>query len=223
MSEKRTAEILDVLRKTYTTPSNITRQLTAFESLVITIISQNTIDRNTRKAFENMSKQTTITPGVLSKTKVHHVERWLKPAGLYRRKARTIKDVSKRLAEEADSLEHILEMPVEQARTRLMQFPGVGPKTADVLLLFSARKPTILVDTHVYRVAKRLRLCPENASVETTRIALQRLFRSRDYLDVHVLLIAHGRKLCRARKPKCIMCPLNDLCPSNESAKNHCT
>lgn len=222
MSEKRAAKILAILRRTYPAPSSVSRGLTPFEVLVITIISQNTADRNTRKAFENLSKHAIIAPEALSNTKIHDIERWLRPAGLYRRKARTIKNISKMLAEKkTDDLEHILDMSVEQARTRLMQFPGVGPKTADVLLLFSARKPTIPVDTHVYRVTKRLHLCSENASLETTREALQKLFRPSDYLDVHLLLIAHGRNYCKARKPRCTPCPLNNLCPSNESAEKY--
>jgi endonuclease-3 len=187
----------------------------------MTIISQNTTDRNTRKTFENLSRHLTITPKAISKSKTQEIEGFLKTAGLYRRKARTIKDISDRLVKDnQDTLEHILAMPLEQARTRLMQFPGVGPKTADILLLFSARKPTMPVDTHIFRVAKRLQLCPENASTETTRESLQKLFNPSDYLYVHLLLISHGRNFCKARKPKCTQCPLNMLCPSNKSVED---
>jgi endonuclease-3 len=105
-------------------------------------------------------------------------------------------------------------LPFEDARKALMQFPGVGPKTADVVLLFSAKQPTIPVDTHVNRVAKRLGFAPMNGDYEAVRDSLQQLYDSSDYLAVHLLLIAHGRKTCRARHPLCDVCPVNAYCPT---------
>jgi endonuclease-3 len=96
-----------------------------------------------------------------------------------------------------------------------MQFPGVGPKTADVVLLFSAQQPTIPVDTHVNRVAKRLDFAPEKGGYEAVRGSLQALFDPADYLAVHLLLISHGRKTCKAQHPLCKECPVNAYCPSN--------
>jgi endonuclease-3 len=105
-------------------------------------------------------------------------------------------------------------MPFEEARKTLMQLPGVGPKTADVVLLFSANQPTIPIDTHVKRVSKRLALAPANGDYEDTRKALQSLYKPKDYLDIHIMLILLGRKYCRARNPLCQKCPVNTLCPS---------
>lgn len=96
-----------------------------------------------------------------------------------------------------------------------MEMPGVGPKTADVVLLFSANKPTIPVDTHVNRVSKRLGLAPANGDYEEVRLSLQSFFNSKDYLSVHLLLISLGRKYCKARRPLCQKCPVNTYCPSN--------
>jgi len=107
-----------------------------------------------------------------------------------------------------------LSLPLEEARRTLMQFSGVGPKTADVVLLFSAKKPTVPVDTHVNRVAKRLGLAPPGGEYEVVRKNLQALFDPNDYLAVHVLLIAHGRKTCKARHPLCTECPVNMYCPT---------
>jgi endonuclease-3 len=95
-----------------------------------------------------------------------------------------------------------------------MQFPGVGPKTADVVLLFCAKQNTIPVDTHVDRVSKRLGLAPSKGNYETVRKALQSIYDPQDYLQVHVLWILHGRKYCRARLPLCKECPINIFCPS---------
>ncbi len=137
-------------------------------------------------------------------------------AGLYQAKAKTIQTASKIILESfGGSLSPILAMPTEEARRMLMEMPGIGPKTADVVLLFSANKPTLPVDTHVNRVSKRLGLAPTNGDYEAVRKSLQSLFRPNDFLSVHLLLIAHGRKTCKARNPKCLSCPVSNYCPSN--------
>lgn len=105
-------------------------------------------------------------------------------------------------------------MPIEEARKTLMELPGVGPKTADVVLLFSGNQSTIPVDTHVNRVSKRLGLAPAGGGYEEVRLSLQSLFKPDDYLAVHLLLIAHGRTHCKAIKPHCTTCPVNIYCPS---------
>jgi endonuclease-3 len=223
MVERRSEEILNTLRQAYGTSSSSLGKHSPFEVLIVTVISQNTAEKNAEKAFENLSKRMKITPEVLSKSPSGEIERCLKTAGLFRRKASTIKEISKRLLENGrNDLETILSLPVEQARSRLMQFPGVGPKTADVVLLFSANRPTIPVDTHVHRVSRRLGLVATRANIEMTRKALQELFRSEDYRDVHVLLITHGRTFCKARKPKCAQCPTNHLCSARTSDRHRC-
>ena len=95
-----------------------------------------------------------------------------------------------------------------------MELPGVGFKTADIVLLFCAGRPVLPVDTHVKRVSKRLGLAPSDGSYEDVRLSLQRLYEPKEYFDVHMLLIALGRKYCKALKPSCPVCPVRDLCPS---------
>jgi endonuclease-3 len=193
----------------------ITSTKDPFKTLIITIISQHTNDKNTAKAFQNLSNKLRITPETLAKAETKQIEQCLKPAGLYHNKAREIGQVSRGILEKYNGdLTKILSMPLDDARKELLQFPGVGPKTADVVLLFCAEKPTMPIDTHVNRVSKRLGLASECADYETLRKALQSIFDPRDYLAVHVLLILHGRKYCRARAPLCGLCPLGNLCPS---------
>jgi endonuclease-3 len=216
MTKRQAKKILETLRKTFTMSKWTSSKREPFKTLIVTIISQNTADRNTAKAFENLSKHFKITPEALANAKTNQIESCLKPAGLYRNKAKTIKQVSKIILEKHHgNLEHILSMPFEDARRALMEFPGVGPKTADVVLLFSAKKPTIPVDTHVDRASKRLGLTPANGNYETVRRSLQSLYDPKDYLAVHVLLISHGRKYCKARNPLCKQCPVDMLCPSS--------
>ncbi|MEM2946832.1 MAG: endonuclease III [Candidatus Bathyarchaeia archaeon] len=215
MNKKRAEKILQILRENFTPPRWISAHHNPYETLVITIISQNTSDKNTRKAFQKLSKTFSITPEALAKAETTEIEECLKVAGLYRNKARIIREVSKIVMDKFNGkLETILALPFEEAREKLMQLPGVGPKTADVLLLFSANKPTIPVDTHVKRVSKRLGLAPVDGDYECVRQSLQLLYKPEDYLEVHILLILLGRKYCKAIKPLCKPCPVRTLCPS---------
>jgi endonuclease-3 len=217
MAHSRAQKILETLRRTFTTPKLVPSEKDMFKTLIRTIISQNTADRNTARAFENLSKQFEITPEALVGAETGQIERCLKTAGLYRNKARTIKHVSKIIIDKFNGdLDRVLSLSFEEARGVLMELPGVGPKTADVVLLFAARKPTIPVDTHVDRVSKRLGLAPLDGGYEAVRGSLQHTYDPKDYLAVHVLLIAHGRKYCRARAPLCKKCPINMLCPSRD-------
>lgn len=207
--------ILQTLKNNLAAPKMVKPKSDPFETLIVTIISQNTADTNTERAFENLSKQFEITPQTLSRTEITKIEACLHVGGLYKTKAKTIKDVSKIVLEKfGGSLNIILSLPLDEARKMLMELPGVGPKTADVVLLFSAHQPTIPVDTHVNRVSKRLGFAPSKGDYEEVRLRLQRLFNGKDYLDVHLLLIALGRKYCKAGRPHCIECPVKIYCPS---------
>ncbi len=215
MTHPSAATILQILSSTLALPKLVKPKADPFETLIVTIISQNTNDRNTERAFENLSNKFEVTPKALAKAEIGEIESCLHVGGLYRSKAKTIKAVSKLVLEKFHgSLEAVLSLPLDQARKTLTALPGVGPKTADVVLLFCANQPTIPVDTHVDRVAKRLGLAPANGNYEQVRTSLQALFRPEDYLSVHLLLIAHGRRYCKARQPLCQQCLLNAICPS---------
>jgi endonuclease-3 len=215
MVDTRPQEVLNLLRKTYALPEPTAKSRDPFETLVVTIISQNTTDKNTARAFKNLSSKFRIDPETLANADVRKVEECLRTGGLFRQKAKAIKGVSRTLIRQWEgSVPSILSLPIEDARRELLQLPGVGPKTADVVLLFSARKPVIPVDTHVIRVSKRLDFAPENGDYETVRKKLETFFKPEDYAAVHALLILHGRKCCRARTPLCVSCPVNAYCPS---------
>ncbi len=199
--ETNAITILQTLKNSLATPKLVKPKNDPFETLIVTIISQNTADTNTERAFENLSKQFEITPQTLSSAETSKIEACLHVGGLYKSKAKTIKNVSKIVLEKfGGSLDPILSLPLDEARKMLMELPGIGPKTADVVLLFSANQPTIPVDTHVNRVAKRLGFAPTNGDYEEVRLSLQKLFDQKDYLDVHLFLIALGRKYCKARQ-----------------------
>jgi len=221
MSKNRAEKILRTLQKTFTSSKWTNSNRGPFQTLIVTIISQNTANKSTAKAFENLSNQFQITPEALANAEKSEIEECLKVAGLYRNKAKTIKRVSKIIIENYQGdLTQVLSMPFEEARKALLQLPGVGPKTADVVLLFCAEKPTIPVDTHVNRVSKRLGLAPKNGDYEAIRKSLQKLYDPEDYLSIHILLILLGRKRCKARNPLCKQCPVNVLCPSRHAWDN---
>lgn len=215
MAKNRAAEILRILEESFPLPQWVHSTKDPFKTLIITVISQNTNDRNTARAFENLSKRFSITPDALAKASVKEIEDAIRVAGLYRNKSKVIRELSRVILEEFNgSLDFIYSMPLEEARKMLLRIPGVGPKTADVVLLFCAEKPTVPVDTHVNRVSKRLGLAPPNANYDGVRLTLQSLFPSEEYFPVHILLILLGRKCCKARKTLCKPCPVNMLCPS---------
>jgi endonuclease-3 len=215
MADQRAEKILKVLRTTFEMPTWTTTTRNPFATLIATIISQNTNDKNTARAFENLSNKFRIAPETLAEAEIKQIENCLKIAGLYHNKARAIQQVSRIILKEYNSdLAQILSKPLDEAREELLQLSGVGPKTADVLLLFSAKKPTIPVDTHVNRVSKRLGLVTKEADYETVRKTLQLIYDPKNYLAVHILLISHGRKYCKAKTPLCKECPLAKLCPS---------
>ena len=211
----RAKEILHILQGNFSIPRWARSNRDPFKTLIITVLSQATADKNTARAFENLSRRFSITPEALAKASVEAIEKAIRVGGLYRNKSTVIKAISRVILEQFDgSLDFIYSLPLEEARKILLEIPGVGPKTADVVLLFCAGKPTVPIDTHVGRVSKRLGLAPSKADYEGVRRALGTLYSPEDYLSVHLLLISLGRKYCKARKPLCKPCPVSTLCPS---------
>jgi len=206
-------EMLCILRQTVTVPSLVKAKSKPFETLIVTILSQNTADKNTNIAFTRLKQCFPITPKALTEANPALIENCIKPAGLYRGKTCAIQTASKIIHEKYDgSMDTILALPFEEARKTLTDMPGVGPKTADVVLLFSAQKPTIPVDTHVNRISKRLGIAPKIGGYETVRLSLQKLFEENDYLLAHQLFIGHGRQFCKAQTPLCNSCPIINYC-----------
>lgn len=216
---ERAKEVLEILRRNLTMPSISSICDDPFKILVRTIISQSTSEVNTGRAFERLaSKIKTLTPKDLAEADIKDIEDALKIAGLYRNKSIILKRVSSMILEKfGGKLDFIYSLPLSEARKKLLDLPGVGPKTADIVLLFCARRPVLPVDTHVNRVSRRLGLVPmSRRGYESVRLRLEELYRPEDYFAVHVLFIALGRRFCKALKPLCPQCPLKNLCPSVE-------
>lgn len=185
-----------------------------FATLVATILSQSSTDINSLKAFNNLDERVGVKPELLARASIESIEAAIKIGGLHRTKSRALKQLAIEVLQRfKGNLTPVLELPFTEARKSLTSLPKVGPKTADVLLVTLAGKPTIPVDTHVNRVSKRLGLAPETGKYEHVRAALQAHFPKRDYHKVHLHLIALGRHVCKAGRPLCSHCPVKKLCP----------
>lgn len=190
-----------------------------FSLLVAIILSQNTNDKNSIKALENLRKETRIKPGKIIEIGVTKLSKLIKPAGLHNQKARSIFNLAKIILNDETFFNKILKMPLDDARKMLVNIPGIGKKTADVFLAILGKR-TIGVDTHAARVAYRLGLAPKKSGYETIRKSLLEAFRDIGDLDkAHRYLISLGRRWCRANKPLCNDCPLRDICRYYQSKK----
>jgi endonuclease III len=207
--------ILDIILQQFPVRNRVNSS-SAFEILIWTVLSQNTNDVNSGRAMERLKKQFDITPEVLSRAPINDLIEAIHSAGLYRVKAPRIKQISSIIMNQFEGdLDSVLNRSPVEARSILTEMPGVGYKTADVVLAFAKGYPTIPVDTHVARVSKRLGIARGNAKYEEIRLALERLVLPNRRVRMHLSLIRFGREICRAPTPLCPQCPVNRACPSS--------
>ncbi len=191
--------------------------------LVLTLLSQNTSDSNSGRAFIRLLNEFPDYESLLD-ADVKKIEKAIQPGGLAPTKAprmqAMLREVWSRRAQAGArpggsfDLTFLQELPLDEARAWLRSLPGVGPKTAACVLLFSLGMPALPVDTHVHRVAKRLGLVPEKSTAERAFEQLEPMLKPEQVYPFHIQLIKHGRRTCSARKPKCGECPLASGCPS---------
>ena len=186
--------------------------------LVLTLLSQNTSDTNSGRAFQQLLKRYSDWDAVLD-APVEELEETIRPGGLARTKAprmqALLSQLRERLGPDWDA-SLLAEMPIDEAKRWLTGLPGVGPKTAACVLLFSLGRPALPVDTHVHRVAQRLGLIGPKVAAVPAHDLLESLMPAHRYYDFHVTLIRHGRRVCHKQRPKCHECVLADRCPSAE-------
>jgi endonuclease III len=208
---RRARAIRDRLRAAYGRPV-LEPHRAPVDELVLTVLSQNTNDRNRDVAYHRLRERFPGWPEVRD-APVAEVEEAIRPGGLAVTKAARIQDILRALGD--DDLGWLEDAPLEHARDFLTALPGVGRKTAACVLLFSFGRPDVPVDTHVYRVGGRLGLFRPGASFDEAHDELTRLAGGDpdDAYELHVALIRHGRRTCTARAPRCPDCPLRRMCP----------
>ena len=184
--------------------------------LIATILSQNTSDVNSGRAFASLKASFDSWEAVAS-APAEHIAQTIKSGGLSQIKANRIKQVLGRIEREQGriSLDSLNSKTMAEAKDYLMRLPGVGHKTASCVLLFSLGKPSLPVDTHVFRVAKRLGLIDSKVSIEKAHSLLQEQIPPSKVYQFHVHMIEHGRRICHARQPHCNICTFRSVCPSS--------
>ena len=187
--------------------------LSPLDELVSTILSQNTNDVNRDRAFDSLIKSFPDWESVRDAPQ-DEVIAAIRIAGLANQKGPRIQKVLSQITNECGelSIDFLADMSAEDAKSWLMRFKGVGPKTAAIVLLFSLDQHAFPVDTHVYRVSGRLGLLPDKMSVDAAHTHLEHVFLEQHYYDVHLNIIRLGREVCHARKPKCPICPVRQHC-----------
>ncbi len=175
-----------------------------FKILVSAILSQRTRDRNTEIATERLFNVAS-DPAGMSKIGAKRLEHLIKESGFYRRKSRTLRRLCRMLEEKYYGR-------VPSSRELLLSLPGVGYKTADMVLLYAYGVETIPVDVHVEVVSKRLGLVPQNAKYEEIGAGLEKIFPGKERLKINSGMVQFGQTVCLTAKPKCYMCPLVGVC-----------
>jgi endonuclease-3 len=187
--------------------------LPPLDELVSTILSQNTNDVNRDRAFDSLTARFPTWEAVRDAPEADVINA-VRVAGLANQKGPRIQAVLRAITEKTGGLDlaFLKDFAAEDALDWLMQFRGVGPKTAAIVLQFSLDIPAFPVDTHVHRVTGRLGLRPDRMSAEKAHPYLAGIFPPDSYYPAHLNIIRLGREICKARKPDCPNCPLNDIC-----------
>lgn len=184
------------------------------DELILTVLSQHTSDVNRDRAFGQLKRRFPSWEQVL-KAPVRLIAAAIKPAGLSNQKAPRIKAILNQISEFNGgklSLDFLSNMSVEEAMEWLKRLPGVGPKTAACVLLFSFGKPVFPVDTHIYRISRRLGWIDEKITEAKANELLDKVVPNEVKYRLHLNMIAHGRKVCKPQRPLCDECVLKHLC-----------
>jgi endonuclease III len=203
MNALKRHEIFARFRSSNPAPRSELKFGSPFELLVAVVLSAQATDKSVNLATEKLFRCAN-TPDRLLKLGQAGLEPYIKSIGLYRTKARNLLATSRMLVEQHGG-------QVPQTREALEQLPGVGRKTANVILNTAFGQPTIAVDTHIFRICNRSGIAPGKNVFEVEQRLLK--FVPEEFkLDAHHWLILHGRYICMARKPKCPACLIKDLC-----------
>jgi endonuclease-3 len=181
--------------------------------LILTILSQNTTDVNSLRAFRLLKSAYPKHQDLIG-APLKDIEETIQVGGLAEIKSQRIVETLRKIQKDTGAIDlHFLAgMKKEDADRYLQSLPGVGPKTASVVLLFSFGFATLPVDTHVFRVSRRLGLVPEKSSITETQRLLEAITPPEKYFSLHLNLIKHGRRICRARGPLHEQCDLREIC-----------
>ena len=185
------------------TDLSVKRRRRPFESLVACLLSAQSRDANTKAAADALFERARTAEAILALDEAE-IARLIKPCGLYNTKARNLKRLCRALLDDHDG-------SVPSDRAGLMRLPGIGRKCADIMLRFVFHEPAVAVDADVFRVAKRLGLSDAETAAGVAE-ELDEAVPAEFKMAAHMLLLEHGKRVCRARVPRCDACPVAAVC-----------
>lgn len=188
------------------------------DELVCTILSQSTSDTNRDRGFTALTTRFPDWQAVMDAPE-EEVILAIRPAGLANQKGPRIQAALRTIYEQQGAVEidFLEDMPLDEAKAWLTELKGVGPKTAAIILLFTYNKPAFPVDTHVHRITRRLGLIGPRVSADKAHDILEEMGDPATFYPFHINLIRHGREICLARNPRCIICPLQEECDTYQA------
>ena len=188
---------------------------TPFEVVVGAILTQNTAWKNVEKAIANLKREGVLDPETMLRMSDDALRELIRPAGFYNQKTRRLKAVC-RLIVDSGGVDELFKLPVDVLRGTLLSVKGIGPETADAIILYAAGKPTFVIDRYTHRLFVRLGLWRGGYNYEGIKAFVEgQLEPSVDtYREFHALIDEHAKRTCR-KAPLCISCPLTDLCPKH--------
>ena len=187
--------------------------LPVIDEVVATVLSQHTSDTNSERAFAQLKERFSNWEQVAA-APAGQVADAIRCGGIADQKARRIQQILAAISEREGRIDlgRLHDLDDTAARTYLESLPGVGPKTAACVLTFAMGRAAFPVDTHVHRVATRLGWLPAKTAADKAHRLLEPMVPADIRYDLHVAMISHGRTICRAQRPRCSACVLNDLC-----------
>ncbi len=215
MSAARIARAVELMKQEYG-PFPVERRLPPTEEMVFTILSQHTSDINSGRAFARLMEHFGSMEAV-ARGDIAEIEKAIAPGGLAKVKAPRIKEVLERVLElngGSLDLSFLREMPLVEAKAWLRQLPGIGPKSAGIVLNFSLGMPAMAIDTHIFRVCQRLRAIDAKTNADKAHDVMESKVPPEEVFNFHVAFINHGRRVCRAQRPLCEECVVGEMCPS---------
>ncbi len=211
MNREKRIEIFRRLQAENPTPTTELNYTTPFELLVAVLLSAQATDKGVNKATAKLFPVAN-TPATILALGEEGLKHYIKTIGLFNTKAANLIKTCKILIDEHHSV-------IPQTREALERLPGVGRKTANVILNTAFGQPTLAVDTHIFRIANRTKLAP-GKNVLAVELNLLKVIPKEYLLDAHHWLILHGRYVCIARKPRCEACIIEDLCEYKDKVYN---
>jgi len=207
--------VYDLLLKQHG-PQNWWPGETPFEVMVGAILTQNTSWVNVEKAIENLKTKNLLNPEKMFNAKDSLLSKLIRPSGYFNQKTKKLKNFLKYFKNSYDfSISTMKKVPLHKLRNELLEVNGVGPETADSILLYALEKPVFVIDTYTKRIFSRLGLCQSSISYHDLQSVFMKKLKPTTsfYNEYHALIVKHGKDICKKSKPRCEVCSLQGLCP----------